>query len=305
MTNLGPFVSLFLLFAACGPPAPAPARPAADVPVLPSEMAPVAAPLGKVGSALSDVAAHPSDAPKTASGLTTRVPPDVAAPPPDANSTPDGLATKVTKPGTGNRHPAPADGVRALESVWTRDGRLLRMANKPTRTGIVNAYEGWRRTLEQMVEGEVRTAWVPESLGWFHEDVTLVVELVEIIPGTATPADVGAAPRDAVVEKSGLVSKVVKPGVGTVHPTADSLVAVQFVGWTTKGTVVDSSYGHGPVELRLAGIVPRFAELLELMVEGEVRRIWTPEALIRYSVLGSGMLVYDVELVRVGPPPRP
>jgi peptidylprolyl isomerase len=231
-------------------------------------------------------------------------PPPPTSPPADALRTPDGLATKVTKPGTGRVHPEPADGVRVSYAVW-RDGRLVQKFETPTLRGVISMFEAWSIVLPQMVEGETRIVWVPEGRERFHEDATLVIELVEIIPAPRTPADVRAAPRDAIVAKSGLVSKVVARGAGTVHPAADGQVAVQLVAWTPSGQVVDSSYGHGPLELRLSTLTPRFAELLELMTEGETRRVWTKDALIRSSVPGTGALVYEVQLVRVGPPTHP
>jgi FKBP-type peptidyl-prolyl cis-trans isomerase len=290
---------LVMFLTACAPAAATPTRSAVDTA---GAVAPiVGAPPKEVAS--PDDAGGPHAAPTRPDQ--PMPPPDVGAPPPDATRTPDGLATKVTKPGTGKLHPQPADGVRVLYTLWRRDGRLLLMADKPRLHGVINWFEAWANTLQQMVEGEARTVWVPESLCWeFHGDVTLVVELVEIVPAPKVPTDVGAPPRDAVVEKSGLVSKVVRGGVGTAHPTPTGEVAAQWVGWTTKGTVVDSTYGQGPVDLHLASIKPRFKEVLELMVEGEVRRIWIPEALVRGSVLGTGTFVYDIELVRIGPPAR-
>jgi peptidylprolyl isomerase len=136
-----------------------------------------------------------------------------------------------------------------------------------------------------------------------------VIELVEILPGPKTPPDVKAPPKDAVVEKDGLASKVLAKGTGTVHPTPANGVMVNYAGWTTDGKMFDSSYLRGePATFGVTGVIPGWTEALQLMVEGEKRRIWVPEDLAYKGQAGSpkGMLVFDVELVKIldTPPQR-
>ena len=133
------------------------------------------------------------------------------------------------------------------------------------------------------------------------------------VPGApapiAPPADVAAAPADAQATASGLKSKVLRPGTGTAHPTAESRVTVHYTGWTTDGQMFDSSVSRGePATFPLGRVIPGWTEGVQLMVAGEKRRFWIPELLAYRGRAGApaGMLVFDVELISMeGPPPPP
>ena len=56
------------------------------------------------------------------------------------------------------------------------------------------------------------------------------------------PPDVKTPPADAEKSKTGLASKVIKPGTGTTHPTTADRVTVHYTGWTTDGKMFDSSH---------------------------------------------------------------
>jgi peptidylprolyl isomerase len=244
-------------------------------------------------------------------------PEDVAAAPADAQKTKDGLASKVTQKGTGTLHPQPNDAVRVNYSIWQPDGKLLDASkDAPSVRPVTGMSAGWTEGVELMVAGEKRTLWIPAALaatprpGATPSDLTMVVELLDILPGPKTPADVKAPPKDAVVEKDGLATKVLTKGTGTTHPARNSSVTVQYAGWTTDGKMFDSSYSRGePATFGVGGVIPGWSEALMLMVEGEKRRIWVPEALAYKGQPGrpQGMLVFDVELLKIGDamPPRP
>jgi peptidylprolyl isomerase len=245
-----------------------------------------------------------------------RAPADVASAPADAVKTKDGLASKVTQKGTGTVHPKPNDGVRVNYSIWQTDGKLLDATrDKPAVRPVSGFSDGWSEGLKLMVAGEKRTLWVPAALGpqarpgMTPTDVTMVIELVDILPGPKTPPDVKAPPKDAVVEKDGLATKVLTKGTGTVHPTPTNAVTVNYAGWTTDGKMFDSSYTRGePATFGVGAVIPGWTEALQLMVEGEKRRIWIPEELAYKGQPGrpQGMLVFEVELLKIldAPPPR-
>jgi peptidylprolyl isomerase len=120
------------------------------------------------------------------------------------------------------------------------------------------------------------------------------------------PPDVAAPPADAVKTASGLATKVIRPGTGSIHPTADDLVTVHYTGWTTDGKMFDSSVARGkPSPFRVKQVIAGFSEGIRLMVIGEKRRLWIPESLAYKGQAGkpAGMLVFDVELIDV--PSRP
>jgi FKBP-type peptidyl-prolyl cis-trans isomerase len=122
------------------------------------------------------------------------------------------------------------------------------------------------------------------------------------LPPIPAPADVAAPPADASATASGLASKVLAPGRGTRHPRPNSEVTVNYTGWTTDGKMFDSSVQRGqPATFSLDGVIPGWTEGLQMMVEGEKRRFWIPQALAYDGQAGkpAGMLVFDVELIRI------
>ncbi len=110
-----------------------------------------------------------------------------------------------------------------------------------------------------------------------------------------------AMPADAQKSQTGLAWKVLKPGTGTDHPAATSLVLVHYTGWRMEdGEKFDSSLDKGqPLEYRANQFIPGWIEGLQLMVKGEKRRFWIPAKLAYEGVPGrpQGMLVFDIELL--------
>lgn len=116
------------------------------------------------------------------------------------------------------------------------------------------------------------------------------------------PADVAAPPADAEKTSSGLATKVITPGSGTSRPRASSRVKVHYSGWTTDGQMFDSSVARNePISFGLNQVIAGWTEGVQLMVEGETRRLWIPEQLAYRGQHGApaGMLVFDVELIAI------
>ena len=113
------------------------------------------------------------------------------------------------------------------------------------------------------------------------------------------PPDVAAPPADATKTPSGLASKVLQPGTGKTHPAKTDLVTVHYTGWTTDGKMFDSSVARGkPATFPLDRVIAGWTEGVQLMVAGEKRRFWIPEALAyKGQREPKGMLVFDVELI--------
>ncbi len=118
----------------------------------------------------------------------------------------------------------------------------------------------------------------------------------------SAPPDVAAPPADAKKSKTGLASRLLKAGQGTRKPGPTSIVTVHYTGWTTDGKPFDSSIPRGrPAQFPLDKVVAGWTEGIQLMVEGEERRFWIPEALAYKGAPGkpSGVLVFDVELISI------
>ncbi len=245
-------------------------------------------------------------------------PEDVSAPPADAEVTASGLASKLIKAGDGEEHPTAFDKVTVHYTGWTTDGKMFDSsvpAGKPASFGLSQVIPGWTEGLQLMVTGETRRFWIPGKLAYGEKPsrpgapagmLVFDVELLsfEKMPSPPpVPADVAAAPADAMVTETGLTSKVLKPGTGTEHPTATSSVTVHYSGWTTDGKMFDSSIPRGePISFPLNRVIPGWTEGLQLMVVGESRRFWIP-ADLAYGETPSrpgapaGLLVFDVELL--------
>src|SRR5215468_3855476 len=115
------------------------------------------------------------------------------------------------------------------------------------------------------------------------------------------PPDVAAPPADAIKSATGLASKVITPGTGKTHPGKTDIVTVHYTGWKTDGSMFDSSVLRGkPTSFPLDRVIAGWTEGVQLMVEGEKRRLWIPEALAYKGAREpKGMLVFDVELLSI------
>jgi peptidylprolyl isomerase len=117
------------------------------------------------------------------------------------------------------------------------------------------------------------------------------------------PEDVKAPPASAQKTKSGLASRVLKPGTGKTHPSEFDKVTVNYAGWQTNGTNFDA----GTATFGLNEVIKGWTEGVQLMVQGEKRRFWIPAELAYQGMPNGpqGMLVFDVELLSFTPGPKP
>jgi peptidylprolyl isomerase len=122
--------------------------------------------------------------------------------------------------------------------------------------------------------------------------------------GEVANPDVLTPPDDAVISPSGLVTHVVRPGVGQRTPQPGDVVVMNFTGWTADGERFDSTDSRGaPDKFRLETLIDGWREGVSQMVVGEERRMWIPERLAFGSVPSPGRpagdIVLDVELVDI------
>jgi peptidylprolyl isomerase len=117
------------------------------------------------------------------------------------------------------------------------------------------------------------------------------------------PADVATPPADALRTPSGLASKVLIVGLGTVRPTTKSIVTVHYTGWTADGKMFESSYNSGPATFPVTKVIPGWIEGLQLMVQGEKRRFWIPGNLAYDTIpdptAPKGQLCFEIELLDI------
>jgi len=126
---------------------------------------------------------------------------------------------------------------------------------------------------------------------------------------TPAPTDVSKPPADAERDASGVVRKLLARGTGTLHPRPTTYVDLRYAGWERNGNQFEGTPTDAePGRYELRELVPGLVKELMLMVAGERRRLWVPSALaygerVSYTNAPKGDVTYDVELVRVTPPP--
>ncbi len=238
-------------------------------------------------------------------------PADVAQPPSDAIKSASGLSSKVLTPGKGTTKPGPADIVTVHYTGWTTDGKMFDSSlSQPTPATfpLNRLIKGWGEGLQLMVTGEKRRFWIPQALAYGGQPnrpagmLVFDVELIEFSPSPGTPPpDVAAAPADAKRTASGLAYKSLRAGKGGPAPVKSSSVTVHYTGWTTDGKMFDTSVDKGaPITFGLGDVIEGWTEGVQLMSVGEKMRFWIPE---RLAYKGErpprGMLVFDVELIAI------
>lgn len=160
--------------------------------------------------------------------------------------------------------------------------------------GYVNCH---RNHCHKIGGGVASYAQVMKEIG-----ATKIVGVPKQKPMPPAPANVAAAPADAVKTPSGLASKVIRAGGGGAKPLATSVVTVHYTGWTTDGKAFDSSVARGqPASFPLNRVIAGWTEGVQLMTVGEERRFWIPQALAYQGRAGppAGMMVFDVELLSI------
>ena len=244
-------------------------------------------------------------------------PADVAAPPAEAVRRPSGLVSKIVTPGTGTEQPQETDFVTVHYTGWTSDGRLFDSSHArgiPNMFALNRVMAGWRECVLLMTVGETRRCWVPQDLAFNGQagrpngTVVFDIDLLDVRPTpNVAPSDVAAPPAGARSTPSGLYYKVIKAGTGTRRPSVRDNVTVHYSGWTATGELFDSTVVKGaPVTLDLSNVIRGWTEGLQLMVEGERTRFWIPEKAAYRGERGKprGMLVFDIELIKIEPPIR-
>jgi len=234
-------------------------------------------------------------------------------PPQAATVLPSGIAYHVVRSSGSGKSIGEEDFVSIEFVGWTqKDGNRFhssREIGEELKAPVSTFFPGWKEVLPRIQQGDLVHVWVPQALGISPEGAdglegTLIFELMvsEVFSMPTAPADVAAPPADAIKTASGLASKVLTAGTGTAHPKATSQVKVNYSGWTTDGMMFDSSVLRGePAVFPLYAVIAGWTEGVQLMVVGEKRRFWIPEALAYQGAPGApqGMLVFDVELLEI------
>ena len=216
--------------------------------------------------------------------------------------------------------------MRVHYSGWQTDGYNFDSSlnrGVPATFGLNQVIKGWTEGVQLMVEGEKRRFWIPGELAYGKLEGELRplgpdgkrpgsplgqlcfdIELIKILRPHPTPANLTAAPADAEVNTSGVASKVVKAGSGEARPSPTDNVQLHYTAWTTDGTMLESTLpAERPETIPLKRTIKGFTEAVQMMVEGETRRIWVPQNMAYGETppptAPKGMLIFEVELLKI------
>jgi peptidylprolyl isomerase len=252
--------------------------------------------------------------------LDPSAPVDVKVPPADAERFAGGVASRVLKAGEGTEHPGDNDCIKAHFTAWKRDGSLFSSSRGQKQlelTCLRASIEGLREPLKHMSVGEARRVWIPGNLTFVSSepdepapniDLTFDVELLAIVKGPATPADLHSPPASAKTTRSGVRYRVLTRGQGTAHPQARVMVRLRLTGFRRDGSIFESTeLDDRPALVSLRELVPGLSEGVQQMVVGEKTRFWIPAKLAygehpRRRSQPAGPMVYDVELLAIPGP---
>ena len=148
--------------------------------------------------------------------------------------------------------------------------------------------------------GETRRWWFSLPGNSAQTQIIDLTVLGNIDPAPA-PSDVAAVPADARKTASGLAYRMIKKGNGSDRPSLQSIITIDYSGWTPDGKLFDSSITRGEKAVfPLNGLISGWKEGLTLMSPGDTYRFWIPGHLAYDSIPNAsgpkGMLVFDVTL---------
>lgn len=177
-----------------------------------------------------------------------------------------------------------------------KDGGLLRAGFK----NIAQSSPVFARAAMLTPVGETRRWWFINPTNPAMSQILDLTVLGNVDPAPA-PADVGAVPANASKTASGLAYRVIKKGNGKTHPSLQSIITIDYSGWTPDGKLFDSSVIRGEKAVfPLNGLISGWKEGLTLMSPGDTYRFWIPGHLAYDSIPKAngpkGMLVFDVTL---------
>ncbi len=148
--------------------------------------------------------------------------------------------------------------------------------------------------------GETRRWWLSSPGNTADAQIIDLTVLGNVDPAPAPP-DVAAIPANANKTASGLAYRMIKKGNASGHPSLQSIITIDYSGWTPDGKLFDSSIARGEKAVfPLSGLISGWKEGLTLMSPGDTYRFWIPGHLAYDSIPNAsgpkGMLVFDVTL---------
>lgn len=118
----------------------------------------------------------------------------------------------------------------------------------------------------------------------------------------ATLSDIPTPPADAERTAEGLITQRLVAGTGTEKPVPGDLLVVRYTVWRPDGKV-DRIEAPRKAQITLDKMLPGWRQAAQMMVVGEKRRAWVPDALGAGRIPEGKSFVIDTELVELFHPP--
>jgi FKBP-type peptidyl-prolyl cis-trans isomerase len=253
------------------------------------------------------------------------VPPyDLKSPPPDAVKTASGLVYKKEVANDAGALPLRNDTVLINYTGWQPStGKTFfttKVRGQPMPLSLATSPPGFTEALQLVRKGEKAMLWVPPQIGYkgqpqgTPETLAYEVEVVDIVPAPATPADVAGPPDGAEETKSGIKYEVARAGTGKEKPRPFDEVTFNYTGWDAEGRMFDTTeMKKHPAKVAPFREPAPFEEMLTSMVGGERLRFWIDAAKMQAGKpvpgMPTGQLCYEVEVLQIEkgaePPPVP
>jgi hypothetical protein len=231
--------------------------------------------------------------------------PDLSQAPKNAVELATGMHYVVLQPAKGSAKSIKPDFFEYRVTAWNKneagsyiakDGGLLRSNFK----SIAQSSPTFARAVMLSPVGETRRWWFSNPETPAVSQIFDLTVLGNVDPAPAPP-DVAAVPATANKTATGLAYRVIKKGTGAGHPTLQSVITIDYSGWTPDGKLFDSSITRGQKAVfPLNGLISGWKEGLTMMSPGDTYRFWIPGHLAYDSIPNAngpkGMLVFDVTL---------
>lgn len=236
--------------------------------------------------------------------------------PQDAVTLAPGIDYTVLAAADGDSKPVDSEFIRFDMDMFTASGQQVMSSEQDGSYSfkletLDNMSPGLADALRATPAGETRRYWIeaeqlrpgyPQMPDMLHVIDITVLGGQEPLPA---PENVAAIPEDATVTDSGLAFTVLEEGESgddAAHPSLADIVTVHYSGWTTDGTLFDSSVMRGsPAEFPLGRLIAGWQEGIPLMTRGAKYRFWIPAELAYGNSdrpdAPQGMLVFDIELL--------
>jgi FKBP-type peptidyl-prolyl cis-trans isomerase FkpA len=176
------------------------------------------------------------------------------------------------------------------------------------KTGMLINYGAFSRGLKDALEGNETTLTLDEALLRVQTayNAAMQEQVEKNREGERAFLEENRRREGVFTTGSGLQYEVIRPAPEGARAGPAAVVRVNYEGSLLDGTVFDSSYTWGePAEFPLRGVIPGWAEGIQLMTVGSAYRLYIPSALA-YGEEGAGglippssLLIFDVELLTI------